>query len=509
MDFIHGEKTTISTENGKLRGYYKNGIYHFLGVQYAKAERFMPPLPVDKWEGVKEATSYGHVCKLMYEENIGDDFKIPHRFWPQSEDCQNLNIWTSSIDKNSKLPVVVWLHGGGFFSGSAIEQIAYDGFNLASQEVVVVTVNHRLNLLGYCDLSRLSKKYERSVNVGLLDLVEALRWVNANIASFGGDKNNVTIFGQSGGGAKVTCLLNTPAAKGLFHKAMIMSGTLGEIMTDENRKNYDVIEKTVELLKLDNVEDIEKVDYQILADTYKKANSLLGYKGIPAFMPLRNEDFLGDPMYVGFSSFSKDIPLIVGSTFSEFNTLDAKYNRNKMTEEEMTEAIQKEYPNDWKQLITLFKKAFPNKKTIDILTYDDWAFRDASKKLVNKRIEQGCKDNYLYLFTTEMLFDDGFIPSHCCDISYFFRNTDLVASDNCGPNTKLLENEVSGRFLNFAKTGSPNLLGSIEWKKVEKDKEYNMIFDSEISVKANFDDEFLKLLQKCKGNSAKDKFKIF
>ena len=152
---------------------------------------------------------------------------VPHMYWSEKEDCQNLNIWTPSIRDGRKRPVMVWLHGGGFSAGSSIEQLAYDGENLSrAGDVVVVSVNHRLNVLGYLDLSPFGEKYQDSANAGNLDLIAALEWIRDNIEGFGGDPENVTLFGQSGGGVKVWSLLQMPEADGLFHKGIIESGVV-------------------------------------------------------------------------------------------------------------------------------------------------------------------------------------------------------------------------------------------------------------------------------------------
>ena len=217
----------VSTPKGKLRGFRFDGVDHFYGIRYAKAKRFQMPEPVPAWEGVKDAGSYGMNCPVLSEPMPTGEVLIPHRFWPSSEHCQYLNLWTKSCEPSAKRPVLFWIHGGGYASGSGMEQICYDGFNLAKDDDVGgVTVNHRLNAFGYLDLSAFGEKYWNSVNVGMADLVEALRWVRDNIACFGGDPDNVTIFGQSGGGGKVTVLGQIPEAEGLFHKMIVMSGVI-------------------------------------------------------------------------------------------------------------------------------------------------------------------------------------------------------------------------------------------------------------------------------------------
>lgn len=184
---------------------------------------------VKPWDGVKEVQSYGYVSPLLHPEQPGGngEMMVPHMYWQEKEDCQNLNIWTPSIRDGRKRPVMVWLHGGGFSAGSSIEQLAYDGENLSrAGDVVVVSVNHRLNVLGYLDLSPFGEKYRDSANAGNLDLIAALEWIRDNIEGFGGDPENVTLFGQSGGGVKVWSLLQMPEADGLFHKGIIESGVV-------------------------------------------------------------------------------------------------------------------------------------------------------------------------------------------------------------------------------------------------------------------------------------------
>lgn len=211
----------VQTEAGKLRGYVWNDTFIFKGIKYADAKRFRRPEKVQPWEGIKDAQSYGMVCPLLEQDKPGMELLVPHMYWPMDENCQYLNIWTQSIDKEAKKPVMVWLHGGGFFAGSSIEQIAYDGENMSREgDVVVVSLNHRLNVLGYLDLSPFGAEYEASANTGSLDMIAALQWVHDNIAAFGGDPDNVTIFGQSGGGAKVWTLMQMPQQTVCFIKEL-------------------------------------------------------------------------------------------------------------------------------------------------------------------------------------------------------------------------------------------------------------------------------------------------
>lgn len=495
MTFVHGKKTTVRTDKGLIRGYWRNGVYRFLGIPYAKAERFKAPEEVKSWEGVLETTAYGPTARLMLPDEIGNDLFTPHRYWIQREDCQNLNVWTTTTE-NARKPVVVWLHGGGFFAGSSIEQVAYDGKNMALLgDVVCVSVNHRLNLAGYTDLRKYG--YSDSVIAGNLDLVAALKWVRKNIEAFGGDPENVTIFGQSGGGGKVISLMNTPSAEGLFHKALIMSGTLGDFMSDFNADTTDVVEKWLEILHIDkdNIRKIETIDYSQLCQAYLKANKELGYRGLPLFIPQHCDKYLGDPMHAGFSEFARNIPVMIGSTFSEFSSLPKGVSRD-MDEKEMVRIIEKEIGKGSDKLITAFRKSFPDNPVIDVLTYDYGAFRPSVKQWAAERVREKCCDTYMYLFKPEMKLNESCMPNHCADIPYFFHNTELVDSSDIGEATESLEKEMFERFMAFVRTGDVNTGDYQQWKKCSEGEEYTYLFGEKCSLRKDLDDELLDLLLK-------------
>ena len=251
--------TVVSVTGGDLTGGTEDGVYSFLGVPYATApERFTAPEEAH-WDGTFEAVSYGSVSpqQSMFGGSDGQD-----------NDCLNLNIWTNGVGDGAKRPVMVWYHGGGMTSGSANEETT-NGKNLAKEEdVVVVTVNHRLGALAYLDLSGYGEKYAYSGNVGVLDMVASLQWIHDNIEAFGGDPDNVTIFGQSGGGAKVLALMTTPYAEGLFHKAINQSGatdTLGPVFATEEMAKR-ISELTLQTLGItaENIEDIQTVSFEEL-----------------------------------------------------------------------------------------------------------------------------------------------------------------------------------------------------------------------------------------------------
>lgn len=280
MDEKQEESVIIELEKGKIEGRKQENVSRFLGVPYAHAtEYFVPAKPVEAWEGIQKANRYG---KISYQGTLfgmkgkNDEYN--------SNDCQNLNIWTPSISKTDRYPIMVWLHGGGFSTGSANDP-AYDGAALAnSQNVVVIGVNHRLNAFGFLNLSDFGPKYKNSANVGMMDIVEALRWIQKNGSCFGDDPNNITVFGESGGGCKALVLMASPCAKGWFHKAIVESGVtrqMGITLTSneltrkigmQTIKNLGLNKETIELIQTMLYTKILDAAYQARLKVGKQEN---------------------------------------------------------------------------------------------------------------------------------------------------------------------------------------------------------------------------------------------
>ena len=254
---IWAQAPVVKTTNGEVSGIEQEGSMAYLGIPYAKVERFMPPQPI-KWKGVRACDHWG---PMTIQPSGRED--------EMSEQCCVLNVWTT--DLKAKKPVMFWLHGGGFDSGTS----AWDPGMCLAKKDVVVSINHRLNILGFLDLSTCGKKYKYSGNVGMLDAVKALEWVRDNISKFGGDPTNVTIFGESGGGGKVGTLMCMPQAKGLFHKAIIMSGTILNVNTKAMTEELgEAVLKELGLTKK-TVDKIKNVPYKELYAAGQRAMAVL------------------------------------------------------------------------------------------------------------------------------------------------------------------------------------------------------------------------------------------
>ena len=479
------------TTEGPIRGFEHDGVLTFRGVRYAAARRFHAPEPAPKHEGVADATSYGHVCPLLRQDDPQGELYVPHRFWPQSEDCLNLNIWTPALDAG-KRPVLVWLHGGGFVAGSAIEHIAYDGHNMAALgDAVVVTINHRLNVLGYFDLSDFGGEYENSGNAGGDDIIAALRWIHDNIAGFGGDPENVTVFGQSGGGGKVTTLLQSPEADGLYAKGINMSGVLG-MLADAEGSGRELAEAMMGEIGVDSVKRLEDVPYAALADAYnrfapefRKAGKYVGGS------PRPNRHYAGNPVVKGFRPETKNIPLLIGTVFGEFTSFGpAPFDKHSMTDAEQR-AVLGRYLRDAeaRKLEALFRASYPERRIVDLLRLDTM-FRQPTIEYVRTRAAlNDC--TYSYLFNMDQPIFGGLTPWHCSDIPYVFHNIDLVDYPNACPDAEKVQEAVFQSVMAFARTGKPENALVPAWPACTKDEEHTMLFDADIRLKTNYDHELV------------------
>ncbi|MBO4842653.1 MAG: carboxylesterase/lipase family protein [Bacteroidales bacterium] len=445
--------STVQTLSGPVAGYIDGGVYIYKGIPYAKAARFMPAEDPDPWTEVRASRAYGPTCPQDKRMGWYDDNQAFAMHWDDGfpdEDCLRVNVWTAGIKDGGKRPVMVWLHGGGFRAGSGQEQIGYDGTNLARDHgVVVVSLNHRLNALGFLDLSAYGAKYAHSGNLGMMDLVKALQWVRDNIAQFGGDPANVTIFGQSGGGGKVSTLMAMPSAKGLFNKAIVQSGSITQLMDPKYSRRIGA--KTVEALHLNpsRISEIETVPYEQLLAAYNAAIAAVREEAQQAGefpenilnailfgqVPVVDGEIIpAQPASNDALALSKDIPVIIGTTYHEFT-------RDR----------------------------------------EDLIFLPLAQQQAADRSAAGCAPVYLYQFTWESPVLDGALGStHCMEIPFVFDNVVLHRTlTGGGAEAAELGHRISRAWTNFAKTGVPSADGLPEWEPYPA----RMILNTESSIK--------------------------
>ena len=498
--FLYDAETAlVKTTGGTVRGYEWDDLVIFKGIPYAKAQRFHRPEKVS-WEGTLDCTSYGYVCPLLTADPPQGELLVPHRYWPMHENCQNLNIWTPGTGEKN-LPVMVWLHGGGYFAGSAIEHEAYDGAAMAENgHCVVVSINHRLNILGYLDLSDFGEEYENSGNAGTDDIIASLHWIQDNIASFGGDPGNVTLFGQSGGGAKITTLLQTPEADGLFQKGIIMSGVIGPVLADQNGSGKELVEELLAKLHLSAVKDLETVPYADLAAAYNSIKPEFEKKGAyTGCAPHRNRFYLGDPLQNGFRKETLSVPLVVGSVFGEFTSFlpIPKYPAGLSGEEEKKAVAAVLGEEGAAACIPLFEKAYPERRITDLLVLD-FIFRTPEQQYIRLRAEDGGRV-WSYLFNKDAKINGRQTPWHCSDIPYLFHNIDLVPYTQ--PDYEVnerIQDEIFESAMNFARTGDPDgaLPAGEKWLPSAKDFEYTAVFGEKTEVRKNYDRDLIPVFGK-------------
>lgn len=489
------DAAVVETGQGKVRGYVYDGITVFKGIPYGKARRFHAPQPLRSWKGVFDATSFGYVCPLLETPKPAGELMIPHRFWVMNEDCLNLNIWTPGCD-GQKRPVMVWLHGGGFESGSAIEHIAYEGENMSREgQVVVASINHRLNVLGYCDLSEFGEEYVNSANAGMDDIILSLKWIQENISRFGGDPDNVVLFGQSGGGAKITTLLQMPGADGLYAKGFNMSGVIGPLLADSRGSGRKLAEALMKELCIGTVKELETVPYGALAAAYLKVRPILAARGeYVGGSPRPNAFYAGDPVKYGFRKETSQIPMLVGTVFGEFTAFSPdSLDVHKTSREEGREAVRKVLgAKKANELLALFEKAYPERHPAQLLKLDT-LFRLPTMQYIRKRSALN-QCTYSYLFNLDLPVDGGRMPWHCADIPYVFHNTGLVPVTQEEGVTQRIEKEVFDSVMAFARTGDPNHEGFPRWNPSTPDKEWTLIIDRNTHVVCNHDARLVPLL---------------
>lgn len=504
---VAGENiAVVSTKYGKIRGYIDGGIYAFKGIPYAKAERFMPPQAPDKWDGVRQCTIYGPQAMQGTAQNWGGqgDYNFGFLFNREPMDEKEsfvLNIWSQGINDGKKRPVWVWIHGGGYSSGSGNQLPCFDGCSMARKgDIVVVTINHRLNVLGYIDLRGLGGKYSESVNLGMQDIVAALQWIHDNIQYFGGDPNAVTIGGQSGGGGKVSTLMAMPSAAGvLFHRAIVQSGSTTTLSSGEDSKAFGMAFAAALGVNARNAERLNDFTYDELVAAERLATSILGAAG----SSLRGGSPSVDGKYITQSpfdptpaEFSKNVPMLVGTDLNEFTYNNRALITPKTMEEVKTTLTELYGANNVDKFISLFNKAYPETKEPHRMLVFDSQFRSGAIRQSTAKSKQGGAPVYQYLFTWQSPVNDGSLGAcHGMELAFMFNNIELACTLNgCGKDAYALEDKISSAWINFIKTGNPNAKNLPDWTPYSEGKGNTMIFDNECKVVTDHDKALIEFM---------------
>ncbi len=503
--FIGDDIAIAETQYGKVQGYMSRDVYTFLGVRYGAstegANRFMPPKEPEPWEGIVPAMVYGY-CAPQNDPNYANNPGVWRDHWNYSnlsEDCLFLNVWTKGLADGKKRPVMVWFHGGGYAAGNGIEQDGYHGENLARYgDIVFVSVNHRLNAFGFTDFSGVDAKYEDSGNAGTLDMVAALKWVNKNIANFGGDPNNVTIMGQSGGGAKVCTLVAMPETKGLVHKGVALSGNANNALAQSySRELGKYIVKTSKK----TVEQLQQMpwrDYLALANAaaqeFNKTQNMQGMRG--GFAPVADgkhlpaEGYFDDP-----NAPSAQVPMIYCSTMAEFSPAMYDKSLEELDNEGLAKYLEQRYPGKAAAVVAAYQKAFPEANAGDIIGMAT-SPRTGIIKNIGIKAKQGAPVYLAWFGFNPPTFNGRARAFHCIDICFWFRNTDrMVTHSGGGKRPRELSNKMSEALLAFMRTGNPNCDAMPEWPAYNETDKPTMILNDVCEVKNNVDTEALEAMK--------------
>lgn len=484
----------VETAAGKLVGqaFAPAGLAHapvaiFKGIPYGAstsgAGRFMPPRKPEPWAGIRDALELGlrapqTAMKLPPENPLAQIMAVND---PMGEDCLCLNVWSPGLGSARKRPVMVWLHGGGFSFGSG-GQPAYAGTELAARrDVVVVTVNHRLNVFGYLYLADFSDRYPDSANVGMLDLVAALEWVRGNIAEFGGDPSNVTLFGQSGGGWKASVLMAMPAARGLFHRVIVQSGPMLKALPRDRAAGIAAAFLAKLGLTKDRADQLQKLPMeQLLEALPTDPGSQLGIAPVAD-----GRAFPGHPFDPEAPAISAGIPLLIGSNATEMTVFGPP-------PDEMDDATFLARAKQWtkigdtaaKPLITAYKEAHGSNVEACLALDSDWLMRIKSIIQAERQSALGAAAVYMYYFTWRTPVRNGRLRSpHGLEIPFVFDHPDVWPGlTGAGADRYALADKMSGAWAEFARSGKPGNPDLPDWPAYTTDRRATMILDNECHV---------------------------
>lgn len=471
-----------ATKAGRVRGVREGSILVFKGVRYGattEGRRFLPPRPPQRWSGVVDALDYAAQSPQVQGGDGGGLFRSWANRRPDSEDCLFLNVWTPALKDGRKRPVMVWFHGGGFVTGSGSSH-AYDGVRLATKgDVVVVTVNHRLNAFGYTSLVSAGPAFADSGNVGNLDMLLSLQWVRDNIAEFGGDPKNVLIFGESGGGAKVSTLMAMPAAKGLFHRAVVQSGSALRA-----REPAAAAEDAAKLmaacgLQPGQVRELQALPIDRLREGVAKSRA--------AFSPVVDGRSLPrHPFSPDAPAVSRDVPLLVGTNKDEMTLLSGAADPSLFTLswETLPSKLGPVLPGmDVAATVAALRAVEPNATASDIYftATSEARFRASAVAQAERKAAQAAQGGapaFMYFVSWETPVDGGKWKSpHAVEIGMVFDNVAKSESmSGVGPAQQKVADAMSDAWLRFAKSGDPG------WPAYDPIKRATMVFGAEANV---------------------------
>ncbi len=464
------------------------------------------------WADVYPAIWWGNSAPQNMDNRYANKYASFRDHWNYddvSEDCLRINVFTPAINDGKKRPVLFWIHGGGFTAGNGIEQDGYNGENFARLgDVVFCSINHRLGPLGFCNLAGVGgEKFAASGNVGMLDIVASLEWVRDNIANFGGDPGNVTIMGQSGGGAKVCTLTAMPSAQGLFHKAVVLSGASrrsGDRAYSERLGTEVVKQAGFSANDLDKLQAMPWKEFDAMATKAQQALAKEPGPGAPmmrGFSPVVDGQILPQHPYDPTAApTAAQVPMIISSVENEQSISWADASMESITIQQAVERLKTRagfgggFGDKAQQVVDAYVKAFPGKKPVEI-----WSLVSSNRQsvvdLANVKSEQPAAV-YVNWFTWQPpLFDNRLRAFHCVDISFWFYNTDLMYTHTGGgPRPRALSAKMAGALLQFMKTGNPNGAGLPNWTKYSTAKGETMVFDDVCQIKNDPDREARKAL---------------
>lgn len=514
--FIGDNIAVADTVYGKVRGFIHRDIYNFLGIPYGAnttgKNRFMPAQKPDPWTDIYPAVYWPNAAPQMLENFYADRYLAFTDYWHYddvSENCLGINVWTPGYNDGTKRPVLLWIHGGGFTSGNSIEHPEYHGENLSRLgNIVFCSLNHRLGPLGFADFSAIGgEKYASSGNVGILDIVAALEWIRDNISNFGGDPGNVTIMGQSGGAAKVCTITAMPAASGLFHKAVALSGPsmkAGDKENSEKLARFVLEEARLSPSKIDKLQELPWRDYYEIAN--RASARWRKEAGIPivfetGFRPVVDGVVLPQhPYFPDATPLAANIPMIACSTFYERSPSAFDSSLENISLDKAKELVKTIWGfgaplgSDPSRTIEAYAQAFPDKKPIEILSMV-LSNRTGIVDFSNIKSLQQAPLYIAWFGWNPPVFDGRLRAFHTMDIAFWFYNTDVqISHTGGGSRPRNLSEKMAGTLLQFMKTGDANGGGLPQWPRYTPENGETMILDDLPEVKNDPDREARKSL---------------